>query len=81
MNETHALATATAANNFQITLIQPMHLRIIDFGLAHGLLSPSFIHLCTIYMHNTGAHFSLVPGPAPEETKFAHARYIPLYFP
>ena len=31
--------TATAANNFQLTFIQPMHLLAIDFGLAHRLLS------------------------------------------
>ena len=40
------LHTATAANNFQLTFIQPMHLLVIHFGLAHRLLSPSFVHLC-----------------------------------
>ena len=33
--------------NFQLTFIQPMLLLVISFGLAHRLLSLSFIHLCT----------------------------------
>ena len=36
--------------NVHLTFIQPMHLPallVIDFGLAHRLLSLSFIHLCT----------------------------------
>ena len=35
------------SNSCQLTFIQSTCLLVIDFGLAHRLLSPSFIHLCT----------------------------------
>ena len=48
--------TAIAANNFQFTFIQPMHLLVIDFVLAHRLLRPLFIHLCSnLYAQHQGS--------------------------
>ena len=51
-------STAIAANNFQLTFIQPMHLLVIHFGLADRprLLSPTFTHLYTnLHAHHSGS--------------------------
>ena len=45
--------TATAVNNLQLTFIQLMRLLVIDFGLAHRLLSLHLFTCVPTYMRNT----------------------------
>ena len=67
--------TATAANNFQHTFIQPMHLLVINFGLAHRLLSPLFIHLCatTLLVGFTHVHNQVNRVSGMDNTSFRGA--------